>query len=313
MALYKNKYRVESNRLKNWDYSGNGIYFLTICCRNRECHLGEVIDGEMVINEKGKIVYNEIINSVKIRTKWVFHNWIIMPNHLHLLIEIKESLPKFNFSTKRIIQNATDVEIINAFLNFPESIFHQETHSGASQQEVKNINEETHRSASPQGNNNLYEETHRSASPQRNNNIYEETHRIASPQGNNNIYEEAHRSATQQGNNNIYAETHLSAPPQGNNNINEETHRSASPQEINDKMQRELMEKFKRKPKSISSFVAQLKSKISKQINELENTKDSIWQSNYHDSIITSPEMFKNVYFYILNNPKNWEKDSLKQ
>ena len=296
MALYKNKYRVESNRLENWDYAGKGIYFITICCRNRECHLGEVIDGEMVINEKGKIVYNEIINSVKIRTKWVFHNWIIMPNHLHLLIEIKESMPKFNFSTKRIIQNATDVEIINAFLNFPESIFHQETHSGASQQEVKNINEETHRRASPNGFENINEHTHRSASQQGIKNINEETHSSASPQGVENINEETHCSASQH----------------GFENINEHTHCSASPQEINDKMQRELMGKFKRKPKSISSFVAQLKSKISKQINELENTKDSIWQSNYHDSIITSPEMFKNVYFYILNNPKNWEKDSLK-
>ena len=233
MALYKNKYRVESNRLKNWDYSGKGIYFLTICCRNRECHLGEVVNGNMIENEKGRIVSNEIINSTKIRNNWIFHNWIIMPNHIHLLIEIKESMPKFNFSTKRIIHNATDVEIINAFLNFSESIFHKETHCGASQHEIKDINEEPHC--------------------------------------------------------------------------------GASQQEINDKKQRELMENFKRKPKSISSFVAQLKSKISKQINELENTKDSIWQSNYHDSIITSPEMFKNVYFYIQNNPKNWEKDSLKK
>jgi len=296
MALYKNKYRVESNRLKNWDYSGKGIYFLTICCRNRVCHLGEVVNGNMIENEKGRIVSNEIINSKKIRNNWIFHNWIIMPNHIHLLIEIKESMPKFNFSTKRIIQNATDVEIINAFLNFPESIFHQETHSGASQQEVKNINEETHRSASPNG----FE------------NINEHTHRSASQQGIKNINEETHSGASQQEMKNINEETHRSASPQEMKNINEETHHSASQQEINDKKQREVMEKFKRKPKSISSFVAQLKSKISKQINELENTKDSIWQSNYHDSIITSPEMFKNVYFYIQNNPKNWEKDSLK-
>jgi len=204
-----------------------------------------------------------------------------MPNHIHLLIEIKESMPKFNFSTKRIIHNATDVEIINAFLNFSESIIHKETHCGAYQKEINNLNEEMHRIASQQEMKNIKEETHCGASPQEIKDINEEPH--------------------------------CGASQQKMKNINEEMHCGASQQEINDKKQRELMKNFKRKPKSISSFVAQLKSKISKQINELENTKDSIWQSNYHDSIITSPEMFKNVYFYIQNNPKNWEKDSLKK
>ena len=240
-----------------------------------------------------------------------------MPNHLHLLIEIKESQPKYNFSTKRIIQNATDVEIINAFLNFPKSIFHKETHCSASQQGINNLNEQTHCSASPHGFENINEETHCSASPQGNNNLNEETHCSASLHGFENINKETRRSASPHGFENINKETHCSASPQGNNNnIDEETRRIASQQEKksnNDKTQREIMEKFKRKPKSISSFVAQLKSKISKQINELENTKDSIWQSNYHDSIIKSPEMFKKVYFYIQNNPKNWEKDSLKK
>ena len=256
MSLYKNKYRVESNRLENWDYAGKGIYFITICCRNREYHLGEVIDGEMVINEKGKIVYNEIINSVKIRTKWVFHNWIIKPNHLHLLIEIKESQPKYNFSTLRIIEDSIDVETRNLFLNFSSDKIIEKTERGIIFQNINN-SEETHCGA---------------------------------------FQNDASQNGASQ---NGTSQTQLKS--------------SKSQQENSDTFPREAINKFYRKPKSISSFVAQFKSVISKQINELESSKESIWQSNYHDSIIKSPEMFKKVYFYIQNNPKNWEADSLKK
>ncbi|WP_291104012.1 MULTISPECIES: hypothetical protein [unclassified Flavobacterium] len=42
MSLFKNKYRIESNRLKDWDYSSNAIYFLTICTSHRECIFGSI-------------------------------------------------------------------------------------------------------------------------------------------------------------------------------------------------------------------------------------------------------------------------------
>ena len=38
--LYKNKYRVESVRWKNWDYSSDGSYFITICTKNRQNWFG---------------------------------------------------------------------------------------------------------------------------------------------------------------------------------------------------------------------------------------------------------------------------------
>ncbi len=42
MTLYKNKYRIESARLKGWDYSSDGYYFITICTKNRECYFGDI-------------------------------------------------------------------------------------------------------------------------------------------------------------------------------------------------------------------------------------------------------------------------------
>ena len=55
--LFKNKYRIKSARLKNWDYSNNGCYFVTFCVKDHECVLGNIVNNEMVLNKYGKIVY----------------------------------------------------------------------------------------------------------------------------------------------------------------------------------------------------------------------------------------------------------------
>jgi len=89
MSLFKSKYKTESNRLKNWDYSNEAIYFITMVSRNRECIFGAIEDNKMILNENGKIIERELLKSIGIRERWFFHNWVIMPNHIHLLIEIK--------------------------------------------------------------------------------------------------------------------------------------------------------------------------------------------------------------------------------
>ena len=45
-----------SRRLKGYDYSQAGAYFITICTRNRECLLGEIADGGMVLNDAGRML-----------------------------------------------------------------------------------------------------------------------------------------------------------------------------------------------------------------------------------------------------------------
>ncbi len=45
-----------SIRLKGYDYSRSGAYFVTICTQNRECLFGEIVDGKMRLNEPGRIL-----------------------------------------------------------------------------------------------------------------------------------------------------------------------------------------------------------------------------------------------------------------
>ena len=92
MTLYKEKFKIDSHRLKNWDYSSEALYFITLVTQGRKCIFGDIEEGKMILNENGKIVENELSKSIKIRKDWFFHNWIVMPNHVHLLIEIQNEI-----------------------------------------------------------------------------------------------------------------------------------------------------------------------------------------------------------------------------
>ncbi|MDD3284399.1 MAG: transposase [Patescibacteria group bacterium] len=90
--LFKNKYRIESIRLKNWDYSDPGFYFITICIKDRENIFGEIIDGKMVLNIYGYIVKyccRDLPNHYK---NCIVDSYVIMPNHFHGIIQIKDAV-----------------------------------------------------------------------------------------------------------------------------------------------------------------------------------------------------------------------------
>ncbi|MFA5363364.1 MAG: transposase [Candidatus Omnitrophota bacterium] len=77
------------NRLKNYDYSQGGAYFITICSHNRDYLFGEIADGKMRLNEYGGIVENEWIKSPEIRAEIKLDEYIVMPNHIHGIILIE--------------------------------------------------------------------------------------------------------------------------------------------------------------------------------------------------------------------------------
>jgi len=93
MEKYKNKYRIEPNRWKLWDYSSPANYFITICISERKCILGDVINGKLILSDYGNIVKNEIIKIPEYHKRIILDEWIIMPNHIHFII----TLGDFNF------------------------------------------------------------------------------------------------------------------------------------------------------------------------------------------------------------------------
>jgi REP element-mobilizing transposase RayT len=89
MDNYKNKYRIQSHRKPNWDYSADAHYFLTIVTQNRACNLGKIVSTEMKLSDFGEIVVQEWFRSFEIRDELILHQFILMPNHLHAIVEIQ--------------------------------------------------------------------------------------------------------------------------------------------------------------------------------------------------------------------------------
>lgn len=78
----------KSMRLKGFDYAQEGLYFLTICTHDRKMIFGEIQNGEMQLNAAGLIAqncWNEIPNHFP---NVQLHAFVIMPNHVHGIIEI---------------------------------------------------------------------------------------------------------------------------------------------------------------------------------------------------------------------------------
>ena len=88
IGFYIMQHNRRSIRLQGYDYASEGLYFLTICCKDRQHLFGEIRDGEMMLNEVGEIVKESWLETESIRGNCRIHEFIIMPNHLHGILEI---------------------------------------------------------------------------------------------------------------------------------------------------------------------------------------------------------------------------------
>ena len=91
---FKNKYTIKSARLQGYDYSQNGLYFVTACTKDREHFFGSVVEGKMILNDAGKIVREEWLQTPIMRPNVILDEWITMPNHLHVILEILYKIEK---------------------------------------------------------------------------------------------------------------------------------------------------------------------------------------------------------------------------
>ena len=84
------KHHRRSIRLRGYDYSSSGYYFVTICVQNRLPVLGSVANGQMGLTELGKIVKREWSRIPENYPGTELDEWIIMPNHFHGIVVINE-------------------------------------------------------------------------------------------------------------------------------------------------------------------------------------------------------------------------------
>lgn len=91
------KHNRQSTRLRGYDYSKKGKYFVTLNCYDKRIHLfGKVKNGKMFLNKYGEIVAKEWANTPIIRSNISLGASVVMPNHIHgiLIIDYQISLTK---------------------------------------------------------------------------------------------------------------------------------------------------------------------------------------------------------------------------
>ena len=112
------------NRLKDYDYSQEGYYFVTVCTHNKQSLFGFIDNGKVELNDIGNIVdftWGDLINHNEIK----LHEYIIMPDHIHGIIEI----------CSRRERSVTVPQKLNNYCGIPEIIRQFKTFSS------KRINE----------------------------------------------------------------------------------------------------------------------------------------------------------------------------
>ncbi len=107
------------NRLKEYDYSTGGYYFVTICALGKEHHFGRVENEKMIKNNYGNIVEKQWLWLHQSYQYVELDYYVVMPNHFHGIIIIDTSLKTSNVKTKSLS------ELIGAFKTTSSKSIHQ--------------------------------------------------------------------------------------------------------------------------------------------------------------------------------------------
>ena len=86
MKYNPNIHHRRSIRLKGYDYSQAGMYFVTICVQNKEHFFGEIKNGELLLNDAGQMVEKWCAELSHKFSDIIVDPYIVMPNHFHAII-----------------------------------------------------------------------------------------------------------------------------------------------------------------------------------------------------------------------------------
>ncbi len=87
---FKNTYRIKSARLAGYDYRNEGLYFVTICTKNKFHYFGEIENGNLLLNEIGLIAHTYWADIPQHFNHVSLDEFVIMPDHMHGIICIEE-------------------------------------------------------------------------------------------------------------------------------------------------------------------------------------------------------------------------------
>ena len=108
------------NRLKHFDYSNSGWYYVTICTKDHENYFGDIENGLMVLNVIGKIT-NDCWNKIEtLHENIQLDYYVIMPNHIHGIIIIENKTGDAKFASPPV--DRTKMELCKLIQQFKRAV-----------------------------------------------------------------------------------------------------------------------------------------------------------------------------------------------
>jgi putative transposase len=89
MTKFQNKYRIQSTRLPDWDYSTPAYYYLTICTHHHQPSFGRIVDNDITLTPLGEIGQRYWDTIPQHFPNVELDEFIIMPNHIHGIVFIQ--------------------------------------------------------------------------------------------------------------------------------------------------------------------------------------------------------------------------------
>jgi len=116
---YQDKYRIPSTRLQQWDYRWAGVYYITICTKERQYFFGEIENGKMILTPTGFLANKIWIEIENHHDNVELGTFVIMPNHIHGIIILKDSIQN-NIETGHALSPTKSSELTNGNKQFKE-------------------------------------------------------------------------------------------------------------------------------------------------------------------------------------------------
>ena len=269
------KHHRRSIRLKGYDYAAIGAYYITICVWGRECLLGEIIDDKMVLNEFGRIVYDEWAITPEKRTNIILDVFVVMPNHLHGIFIITENRGGIGL----------DGKVGKSYGDDPGHAEENRTENPGCMGEIHGVN--------PRCKGVLRVDE----------SGYAENH-AGHPRCKGVL------RVDESG----YAENHAGHPRCKGVLQYAPTYTykctSHTPTHTHISHTSHMSDGLRSPSQTVGAVVRGFKGAVTKRINQLCGAPGSpVWQRNYYERIIRNQNEFDRIRRYIINNPANWNKD----
>jgi putative transposase len=114
--------RRKLNRLDGYNYSQQGMYFITVCTKNREHIFGEIVNKKIILNDIGKITERYWLEIPNHFPHASLDKFIVMPNHVHGIIEIKNNVDVGNAHVRSENINRSKMLTSKAIHGFKSSV-----------------------------------------------------------------------------------------------------------------------------------------------------------------------------------------------